>query len=154
MVKYVIGLGVAAFVAISPPSQAGQLSYVPYCTPVVVQGRSRDGIASWYGKECQGNETASGEFFNKDALTAAHPDLPFGTTVRVTNLKNRRSLILRINDRGPNVPGRLLDVSRAAARLLGFSGEGIALVRIEVLRFPHDSRSQVACPGARAFAMN
>lgn len=154
MIKYAIGLGVAAFVAMSPPSQAGQTSFIPYCAPTAVHGESQTGVASWYGKECQGNETASGEIYNMNALTAANRHLPLGTTIRVTNIENHRSLILRVNDRGPFVPGRLLDVSRAAARQLGFSGEGITRVHIQVLRLPHSGPPQLACPGTRLFAMN
>ncbi|MGH9352387.1 MAG: septal ring lytic transglycosylase RlpA family protein [Terriglobia bacterium] len=154
MIRYVVGLGMAAFVAMAPSSQAGQPAYFPYCTPTIVNARPHVGIASWYGKECQGNPTASGESYNMNGLTAAHRKLPLGTEIRVTNLKNHRSLNLRVNDRGPFVPGRLLDVSRAAARLLGFSGEGLARVRIQVLHLPRKSRVQVVCPGARLYALN
>ncbi|MGH9451919.1 MAG: septal ring lytic transglycosylase RlpA family protein [Terriglobia bacterium] len=154
MIKYVIGLGMAAAVAVSPPSQAGQPSYLPFCTRNVAQSSSRDGVASWYGEEFQGSPTASGESYNMNALTAAHPNLPLGTRIRVTNLTNDRSLILRINDRGPYVPGRFLDVSRAAARLLGFAAAGKAHVRVQVLRLPHNSRYHLVCPGARFFSMN
>lgn len=154
MIRYVVGLGMAAFVAMAPSSQAGPPAYLPYCTPTVVSARSRVGIASWYGEECQGSPTASGETYNMNGLTAAHRELPLGTEIRVTNLKNHRSLNLRVNDRGPFIPGRMLDVSRAAARLLGFSGEGIARVRLQVIHLPHQSRVQVVCPGARLYAMN
>lgn len=154
MIRYVIGLGIAAAVAVSPPSQAGEPGYLPFCTLKVAQSASREGLASWYGDEFQGDPTASGEPFNMNALTAAHPDLPLGTKIRVTNLKNDRSLILRINDRGPYIPGRFLDVSRAAARLLGFAEAGKAHVRIQVLRLPHNSRYHLVCPGARFFSMN
>lgn len=154
MIKYVVGLGVAAFVAMSPSSQAGPPAYFPYCTPTVVSAKSKVGIASWYGEECQGSPTASGETYNMYGLTAAHRELPLGTEIRVTNLKNHRSLNLRVNDRGPFVPGRMLDVSRAAARLLGFSGEGVARVRLQVLHLPRHSRVQVVCAGARLYAMN
>ena len=91
------------------------------------------GVASWYGAELQGNRTASGERFAADALTAAHPSLPLGTRVRVTNLANGRSVVVRINDRGPFVGGRALDVSRGAARALGMLGSGTARVRITPL---------------------
>jgi rare lipoprotein A len=154
VIKYVVGLGVAAFVAVSPPSRAQQPEYLPHCTPTLVRVGSRDGVASWYGQECQGNQTASGETYDMNGLTAAHRNLPLGTKIRVTNLINHRSLILRVNDRGPFVPGRLLDVSRAAARRLGFVGAGTARVNIRVIQFPHASRVQVVCPGARLLAMN
>jgi len=94
------------------------------------------GIASFYGREWNGHRTASGERFNPDALTAAHRTLPFGTRVRVTNLENGRHVVVRINDRGPFVRGRVLDVSRAAANKLGFVGTGTATVRLEVLKSP------------------
>jgi len=91
------------------------------------------GMASWYGAWFQGKETTSGEPFNMDALTAAHRTLPLGTRVRVTNLLNQRSVVLRINDRGPVPTSRCLDVSFAAARALGFVGAGLAPVRIDVM---------------------
>ncbi len=91
------------------------------------------GVASWYGTELQGNRTASGERFAAETLTAAHPSLPLGTRVRVTNLANGRSVVVRINDRGPFVRGRALDVSRGAARALGMLGTGTARVRITPL---------------------
>lgn len=153
MLKFVIGIGVAAFVAMSPPSQAGQPTYLPLSTRVI-QTKAKDGVASWYGKECQGNPTASGESYNMYALTAAHPNLPLGTKIKVTNLRNHRSLILRINDRGPYVPGRFLDVSQAAARRLGFMRSGKAPVRIEVLRQRKICGDHLVCPGARLFALN
>lgn len=154
MIRYVIGLGIAAAVAVSPPSQAGEPCYLPFCTLKAAQNVSREGLASWYGDDFQGNETASGEPFNMNALTAAHRDLPLGTRIRVTNLSNDRSLILKVNDRGPYIPGRSLDVSRAAARLLGFAQQGLTHVRIQVLRLPHNSRYHLVCPGARFFSMN
>src|SRR5438105_6128523 len=91
------------------------------------------GVASWYGAELQGKRTASGERFAADALTAAHPSLPLGTRVRVTNLANGRSVVVRSNDRGAFVGGRALDVSRGAARALGMLGSGTARVRITPL---------------------
>ena len=97
--------------------------------------------ASWYGKKDNGKETASGEKFNERAMTAAHRHLPFGSLIRVTNLVNRRSLSLRINDRGPFLEGRDLDVSHAAAKRLGFEHEGVAPVEIQVLRYGKDGRS-------------
>ena len=80
------------------------------------------GIASWYGKQFHGRKTASGERFDMEALTAAHPKLPFGSWVRVRNLFNGRSVDVRINDRGPHIKRRIIDLSRAAARALGVSG--------------------------------
>ncbi|WP_454916671.1 septal ring lytic transglycosylase RlpA family protein [Xanthobacter sediminis] len=88
------------------------------------------GIASFYW---QGQRTASGERFNPGELTAAHRSLPFGTKVRVTNVRNGKSVVVRINDRGPFVRGRIIDVSRAAASHLGFTGHGVARVSLAVV---------------------
>jgi len=95
------------------------------------------GLASWYGSYFQGRETTSGEPFNMYAMTAAHRELPLGTRVRVTNLENRRSVVLRINDRGPVPTSRTIDVSYAAACALGFRVEGLVPVRIDLLPPPH-----------------
>jgi rare lipoprotein A len=92
-----------------------------------------DGIASYYGKELAGNRTASGERFNPAALTAAHRTLPLGSKLRVTNKANGKSVVVRINDRGPFHKSRLLDVSLAAARDIGMIGAGKAAVRLELL---------------------
>ncbi|AUB34507.1 rlpA, rare lipoprotein A [Nostoc flagelliforme CCNUN1] len=98
----------------------------------VVQTTLR-GIASFYGYDFSGNRTASGQRFNPEGMTAAHRSLPFGTKVRVTNTRNGRSVVLRINDRGPFIRGRVIDVSTGAARILGMMGSGVAPVHIEVL---------------------
>lgn len=90
------------------------------------------GIASWYGAELAGAATASGEPFDPDALTAAHPELPFGTAVTIVNLDNGRTVEVVINDRGPFTEDRVIDVSQAAARALGFKDGGTAEVRLEV----------------------
>ena len=91
------------------------------------------GTASWYGPGFHGNRTASGEVYDQHDLTAAHPSLPLGTRVSVTNLANGRQVDVRINDRGPFVKGRSIDLSYAAARSLGMVGPGTAKVRIEVV---------------------
>lgn len=91
------------------------------------------GRASWYGPKFHGRRTANGEIFDSNALTAAHPSLPFGTKVRVTNLRNGRSVIVRINDRGPFVKGRIIDVSAAAAHILNMVNSGTASVQLEIL---------------------
>ncbi|MGH7090616.1 MAG: septal ring lytic transglycosylase RlpA family protein, partial [Stellaceae bacterium] len=91
------------------------------------------GIASWYGAEFHGKYTANGDVFNANALTAAHKTLPMPSIVQVTNLDNGRTLKLEINDRGPYVRGRIIDVSRRAAQLLGFEGPGTAKVRVKIL---------------------
>jgi rare lipoprotein A len=91
------------------------------------------GKASWYGEKYHGKQTASGETYNMYALTAAHKTLPFHTKVKVTNLKNNRSLVVRINDRGPFVRGRIIDLSYAGAQELDFVNDGVVKVRVERL---------------------
>src|SRR5580698_1169108 len=89
------------------------------------------GIASWYGEQFHGKYTANGEIFDLNQLTAAHRTLPMPTVVRVTNLDNGRSIEVRVNDRGPYARGRIIDMSRRAAQLLGFEGQGTAKVRVQ-----------------------
>lgn len=104
------------------------------CAPRVSTRRYVEvGYASYYGREFAGRKTASGEFYDPKKLTCAHPRLPFGTYVKVTNLENGRSVILRVNDRGPSKKGRIIDVSEKAAEILGFKGKGTAKVKVEVL---------------------
>lgn len=92
-------------------------------------------VATWYGKVLAHHKTASGETFDPDALTAASWHYPFGTLLKLTNVKNRKSVVVRINDRGPNnAPGRDLDVSERAADLLGFKRDGIARLEVEVVK--------------------
>lgn len=91
------------------------------------------GLASWYGSVWNGRPTASGETFDESQLTAAHRTLPLGTLVRVTNLRSMHSVIVRINDRGAFGPGRIIDLSSAAARELGMLQQGMAQVKLEVL---------------------
>jgi rare lipoprotein A len=92
----------------------------------------QEGIASWYGTEFEGHPTASGELFNPAQLTAAHPSLPFGTMLKVTNTQNNRQVTVRVNDRGPFVNTRIIDVSRAAAEVLDILGTGTAPVVVEL----------------------
>jgi rare lipoprotein A len=91
------------------------------------------GIASWYGEAFHGKYTADGEVFDLNALTAAHRTLPMPSVVQVTNLENGRSIEVRVNDRGPFARGRIIDLSRRAAQLLGFEGQGTAKVRVKLL---------------------
>lgn len=93
-------------------------------------GGAQHGLASWYGPGLHGRRTASGERFNAGALTAAHRTLPFGARVRVVNRVNRRSVVVRINDRGPFAHGRIIDLSQASARAIGAGG----LVRVALIR--------------------
>ena len=90
-----------------------------------------EGVASWYGSDFHGRATANGEIFDSESISAAHPTLPLPSYVRVTNLGNGHSLIVRVNDRGPYAANRLIDVSKRAAHLLGFTVRGTAFVRVE-----------------------
>ena len=99
-----------------------RMAVLALCALVCLEGAAKAEIATYYGQEFAGRRTASGEKFNPSAMTAAHRTLRFGTRVRVTNSRNGRSIIVRINDRGPFVRGRIIDVTPAAAQALGFSG--------------------------------
>lgn len=90
-----------------------------------------DGIASWYGSDFHGRKTANGEVYDMNAISAAHPTMPLPSYARVTNLENGRSIIVRVNDRGPYAPGRIIDLSTATARAIGSYGQGLARVRVE-----------------------
>lgn len=94
----------------------------------------QQGKASYYGARYHGRKTASGEAFNKNALTAAHPTFPFGTQVRVTNLINQQSIVVRVNDRGPYAKGRIIDLSEQAAREIDMIRAGVAKVKVERLK--------------------
>lgn len=100
------------------------------------------GPASWYGKFFHGKQTASGETYNMYEMTAAHPELPLGTRVKVTNLHNEKSVIVRVNDRGPLVPGRIIDLSYGAAKELGFEEKGVQKVRLDIV--PAETPTQSA----------
>lgn len=154
MRKLVLGCVVALLVALTAPSEARTPASETSDTPATPIVKAELGIASWYGEQFQGNPTASGEIFDMNGLTAAHRELPLGTKVKVTNLRNNRSLILRVNDRGPFIPGRSLDVSMAAAKRLGFLGSGLALVQIEVVSYPRGYASEEALRGPRAATLD
>ncbi len=127
--------GAGLLIALSIAGCAGGRPPPATAPPVepVGPGWSETGIASWYGEPFHGRRTASGEVYDMDAMTAAHPWLPFGTRVRVDNRDNGRAAELRINDRGPFVDGRIIDLSRSVARRLGMIGPGTARVRVTVL---------------------
>lgn len=108
-------------------------------TPKEDWGYNRTGIASWYGPNFDGKPTANGEVFDQWAVSAAHKTLPMPSMVRVTNLENGRSLVVRVNDRGPFVGTRIIDMSRRAAELLGFDKKGTARVRVQIL--PKESKA-------------
>jgi len=117
----------------------GILSLI-FITPFAQEKRVFYGKASWYGSNFQGKKTASGEIYDINKLTAAHKDLPFGTILRVTNLLNGKTVLVKVNDRGPFVAGRVLDVSQKAAFELGFLKEGIADVKVEVISLPGEGK--------------
>src|SRR6056297_3648827 len=109
--------------------------------PELPVGWTERGEASWYGPNFAGRPTANGETFDPSRLTAAHPSLPFDTRVRVTNLDNGRSVVVRINDRGPFAHARVIDLSRAAAEAIGLIATGVADVRIELAGGPDGLRT-------------
>ena len=100
------------------------------------KNKSKIGIASWYGKRFHDRKTASGKNFNMYNHTAAHRSLPLGTKVRVVNLKNGKNIVVDINDRGPYIKGRMIDLSYAAAKSIGIISDGIAKVKVEVISIP------------------
>ena len=111
--------------------QASRVRSTPASDHVAKLGVPSYGLASYYD---EGTRTASGESFDPQALTAAHPDLPFGTKLRVTNVTTGKSVIVRVNDRGPFVPGRIVDVSHSAAAALGMIDQGTAEVKVDVVQ--------------------
>ncbi len=113
--------------------------------PAVDYNYNKKGIASWYGPNFHGKMTANGEIYNQNDLTAAHKTLPLPSIVRVTNLENGRSLVVRVNDRGPYAHGRIIDMSKRAAELLGFKNNGVAKVRVKVL----EQESRVVAQAAK-----
>lgn len=125
--KHCLTVGMAAVAAGCAGNPA------PSTMTVVERGWKQVGDASWYGPGFHGNRTASGEVYDMEAMTAAHRRLPFGARVQVVNLDNGRQTQVTINDRGPFARGRIIDLSRAAAREIGMLGSGTARVRIEVI---------------------
>jgi len=112
------------------PYQIGGIWYYPS----VDDNYDEVGVASWYGPQFHGRPTANGEVFDMNKVTAAHPTLPLPSRVRVTNLENGRSIVVRVNDRGPFAKGRIIDLSRRSAQLLGFQGQGTTRVRVQLVR--------------------
>ena len=127
----VVGVGVA-LCALAAAGCASSKS-TRQTTAAPTPGTRIVGLASWYGQRHQGHATASGETYDMNKLTAAHRTMPFGTRLRVTNVENGRSVVVRVNDRGPWVNGRVLDVSLAAAKTLGMLADGVTKVEIVVL---------------------
>jgi rare lipoprotein A len=112
----------------SQKTKSSAASKKPHAKPYQV------GTASWYGDYFEGKATASGEPYNMYDLTCAHPTLPLGSFVKVTNLRNRKVVVVRVNDRGPIVPGRIIDLSYGAAQALQFNGKGLQPVRLDVIQ--------------------
>lgn len=98
------------------------------------------GIASWYGPGFHGNYTANGEVYDQEGISAAHKTLPFGTVVRVVEIDTGNSVVVRVNDRGPFVEGRIIDLSKGAARVLGIVDKGITKVGLRIIRWPAGGR--------------
>ena len=121
----------------SPPPQVRQKTVIAKKALYARKGHPYQvGTASWYGDYFQGRETASGEPYDMYDMTAAHPTLPLGTYVKVTNLRNGRAVVVRINDRGPVVDGRIIDLSYSAARALHYDHQGIQQVRLDLVPQP------------------
>ena len=119
-----------------PEATGNVVDITEFEPPVEEEARGESlgaGVASYYGRRFHGRPTASGERFDMNAMTAAHKTLPFGSMVRVTNTRNGNSVVVRVNDRGPFVRGRTIDVSRAAAEELGMVGSGRARVELELI---------------------
>lgn len=143
---FVIAVLVMSSMLVSAQSNSGTRSAQPRNSqkPSKVSKANRPfevGEASWYGKWFNGKPTASGEAYDMNELTAAHPTLPLGTWVKVTNLRNHLWVLVRVNDRGPVVPGRIIDLSYSAARMLNMSGRGIARVRLDLVNMPEEASS-------------
>jgi rare lipoprotein A len=140
VVRSVVMLGLALFALAGCSSSPSPEGVYKVGKPYQIEGRwyypqydpdyDRVGIASWYGKPFHGRATANGEVFDRGIVTAAHPTLPLPSLVRVTNLDNGREMMIRVNDRGPFVGDRIIDLSEEAARQLGFEQQGLAAVRV------------------------
>jgi rare lipoprotein A len=112
---------------------------LPKSSAPAAKGKSEVGIASWYGPSFQGKRAADGEIFDTEQLVAAHRTLPFNTWIKVTNLHNNRTVTVRIIDRGPFIDGRVIDLSKAAARKIEMIGPGLASVRLDVISSPSET---------------
>jgi len=128
--------GIGGHYKTGKPYRVGGRTYYPLST---AKNYDKTGIASWYGRDFHGKPTANGERYDMHALSAAHKTLPLPSLVRVTNLENGRSVIVRVNDRGPFVKGRLIDLSWAAAKTLGYDRRGTTRVRVQSLGMPSPS---------------
>ena len=143
-----LGMGLLVLVPPVNPTATKPGNSVPDASPLHTSTHSKSNTkepkplavwectSSWYGEDFDGQPTANGETYDMYAATAAHPTLPLGSIVRVVNTRNHRSQVVRINDRGPYIEGRELDVSYEVARRLGFDQHGLAKVRLELLEVP------------------
>jgi rare lipoprotein A (peptidoglycan hydrolase) len=143
MNKLLLGFVIVVTLCWSPTFRANPVDSEPVLrlVPLPEPRMSTIGLASWYGEKFQGRNTANGEAYDMNGLTAAHRELPMGTRVVITNVRNGRSVTVRINDRGPSIPGRMIDVSKAAARALGFVGAGTTIVTMKVAVRPASSKT-------------
>jgi rare lipoprotein A len=132
----ILALAVASLAALAGCATLHPKTGQPAPAPKTGPPAAQVGVASYYAKKLEGRRTASGERYDMKALTAAHPTLPFGSRVRVTNLHNGKSVVVRINDRGPYAENRVIDLSYAAARELQFIEKGTTRVRLEVVESP------------------
>lgn len=133
----VAALGAVAFT--SAPAQMPE-KRAHDAAPAVAPAGDMEGVVAYYGRKFAGRRTASGERFDPAAMTMAHRTLPFGTRVKVTNLANRRSVVVRVNDRGPHSPDRIGDLSLAAANRIGLRKAGTAKVKLEIVGRPRGRR--------------
>jgi len=140
---YLLGFALGVTLVWSPTFKANPSEYGPIQIP---ERKHEVGVASWYGETFHGRTTANGEVYDMNGLTAAHRSLPMGTWVQLTNLRNQRSVTVRINDRGPSIINRHIDVSKAAARALGFVGAGLTTVRMELVSSPPKGKPLMAIP--------
>src|SRR6202453_1459929 len=140
----IIGLGAAQgpnnSEARSAPSSSAQIK--PENQKVAKNKPFEVGTASWYGEDFEGKPTASGEDYDMYDMTAAHPTLPLGSYVRVTNLHNGKAVVVKVNDRGPIVPGRIIDLSYGAAQALEFEHKGLQRVRLDLVK-PRTQHRQI-----------
>jgi rare lipoprotein A len=138
----IVGLGAAQGPNISEakPAPVSSVQAVPVVRQQVEKTKPYQvGTASWYGDIFEGKPTASGELYNMHDMTAAHLKLPMGSFVKVTNLRNGRSVVVRVNDRGPIVPGRIIDLSYGAAQAIQMRGRGIQRVRLDLVEVPQQN---------------
>jgi rare lipoprotein A (peptidoglycan hydrolase) len=129
-----------------PPQLVRAAPFEPRFPAIEVPSFAQEGLASWYGRRFHRRHTASGEHFDMNELTAAHRSLPLDTVVRVTNLANDRTVLVRVNDRGPFARGRIIDISGTAALELGMAKAGVAQVRIEVYDSDQSHRLAAVIP--------